>query len=120
MNFIKRITNWCIRNRLWFFFVACFAALITFLYLHGSVYRYVIHPVEGGRIIAHDERSLGTFKTYAWIAGISIFLSILSALFFIFKGDKTNKKEFYSFLSIIILLFSLEVASIVILGVFYV
>ena len=116
---MKRIIECYIKYRKWFFFLACVLTLVTLLYLHGSVYRYVVY-INGVRKLPQDERTFSVYHIYIWLSLITLFLQILAGIpyFFVKKPDsKIENNIIISFISILIILI---VTSMVVLGVFYV
>ena len=120
MKNLKRIIYWYTKNRLWFFFISCIFVFVTFLFLHGSVYRYVIYPPGLGRIIPRDARSNGTYQFYLVLAIITCVVQLFSIIPYLIIRKKISNKEFYSFVITQTLFFGVILASIITLGIYYV
>ena len=116
---IKKASNWLVDKRVWFFLVSCTLALLTLLFLHGSVYRY-IRNVNGIWETPKDTRTHGVFLIYKVISISSLgVLLIASALYLCALVRDKNKDNivFIAFISFFILLITI---SLIVLGVKYV
>ena len=115
----KRIVDWFVKYRIWFFFVACVLTVFTIMYLHGSDYRYVLH-INGIRKLAKDARSIGVFRIYICLASISIFSLFFAGIPYVFAGKSISKCEKLIYLITIGVLIFFMAFSMLIIGVYYV
>ena len=115
----RKVINWIIEKRHLLFLLMCLFILITFLYLHGSVYRYV-RNVNGIWEYPKDKRTHGVFYIYKIICFITIGVSVITitpySISFIKEKNKDNL-AFIGFISIFVMLIAI---SLLVLGVKYV
>ena len=115
----KRVVNWIMKKRHVLFLILCLFILATFLYLHGSVYRYV-RNVNGIWEYPKDKRTHGVFYIYKIICMITISFSVITITLYLISLIKEKKKDNFVFIIFIFVFIALIAVSLVVLGVKYV